>query len=65
MNFEEARQRLSELCNRSTADQQARSKELNEAFDIYWASNPTRAEFGETCRGMLVTPEMLWTMAKQ
>ena len=44
--------------------QQAQAGEILTAFEIFWRSNPTRAKFGEVCKGLTLTPEMHWTMVR-
>jgi len=44
--------------------QRERSKVINTAFIRYVDSNPTREDFAEVTEGLLITPVMVWHMAR-
>ena len=64
MTFDEAERILYGFAVISEEGQRSRKDELIIAFDVFWASNPSRAKFGQVCAGLVMLPEMLWTMAK-
>lgn len=64
MNFEQAEARLRELAKLSNLQQQVRTVEIVEAFELFWRSNPKRGQFGSACDGLVLTSEMLWIMVK-
>lgn len=65
MNFDEAQGVLTAFAKLSVKEQQAHKDEILEVFDIFWASNPSRAKFGAACSGLVLCTEMLWIMVKQ
>ena len=64
MNFEQAEATLRELAKLSVPEQRERRAEIIEVFDLFWRSNPKKAQFGEVCSGLVLAPEMLWIMVK-
>lgn len=66
MNFDEAEaavRRYAQMSVKEQRDPQVAGKVIT-AFDIFWRSNPSRHKFAEVCRGLEITPDMLWIMAK-
>lgn len=64
MNFEEAEVALRAFAKLDVPEQQFRRVEIIEVFEIFWRSNPKRAQFGEVCSHLVLAPEMLWIMVK-
>ena len=64
MNFEQAEVALREFASLSIPEQKARRTEIIEAFELFWRSNPKKAQFGGVCSGLVLAPEMLWIMVK-
>lgn len=64
MNFEQAEVRLRELAALSEPKQRDNLPEINEVFELFWRSNPTKQKFASACSGLIFTPSMMWVMAK-
>ena len=55
---------LREMSRLDGEHQQPRSTEIDAAFDVFWGEIPTREEFANTMRGVILTPRILWTMCR-
>ena len=64
MNFEQAEVALRGFAKLSVPEQQALRSEIIEVFDLFWRSNPKKAQFCAACSGLVLAPEMLWIMVK-
>lgn len=65
MTFEEAEKQLRDFARQDHLSQAIHKNEILIAFEVFWASNPRRHIFGDVCAGLVLMPEMLWTMVKQ
>jgi len=56
--------KLKEFAQLESDEQIPYKEEINRFFNEFWSCNPTREEFNETMGGILITADILYTIAK-
>lgn len=64
MTLERAKVRLCLFAALSRAQQIVQQEKIEAAFEEFWMLAPTRHDFRIACKGLVMTPDMLFVIAK-